>query len=220
MLNSGGVTVLRLSPDMVVKYGPQVTTSTEAQSMMFVAEYTKAIPIPKIFAYCTYGPLNRDIDDYGSLFDTYIFMSFVKGQTLDSTWDSYDELTKTRIAHQLKTYMNELREIRSEPYIGSVNKGPVRDQIFDNFYVKGPFESEEAFNGTIMDVYQANSPRRHIRSFLAGMLSQKRHSICFTHADVRPQNIMVLGGSITAIIDWELSRWYPEYWEFAKALYV
>lgn len=52
------------------------------------------------------------------------------------------------------------------------------------------------------------------------MLSQKRHSICFTHADLRPQNIMVRGGSITGILDWELSGWYPEYWEFAKALYV
>lgn len=76
MLNPGGVTVLRLSPDMVVKYGPHVTI-TEAQSMIFVAEHTKATPIPKVFAYCTYGPLNRDIDDYGSLFDTYIFMSLV-----------------------------------------------------------------------------------------------------------------------------------------------
>ena len=137
MLNSGGVTVLRLSPDMVVKYGPHVTV-TEAQSMIFVAEHTKAIPIPKVFAYCTYGPLNRDIDDYGGLFDTYIFMSLVEGQTLDLAWDSYGKLTKDHIAHKLKTYMEELREIRSEPpYIGSVNNGPVRDQIFDNFHIKG-----------------------------------------------------------------------------------
>lgn len=52
------------------------------------------------------------------------------------------------------------------------------------------------------------------------MLSQKRHSIRFTHGDLRPQNIMVRAGSITGILDWELSGWYPEYWEFAKALYV
>lgn len=136
MLNPGGVTVLRLSPDMVVKYGPHVTI-TEAQSMMFVAAHTKAIPIPKIFAYCTYGPHNRDIEDCGSLYDTYIFMTLVEGQTLALAWDSYDELTKTHIANQLKTYMDELREIRSEPYIGSVNKGPVKDPILDSFHVKG-----------------------------------------------------------------------------------
>lgn len=62
MLNSGGVVVLRLSPEVVVKYGPHVTIN-EAQSMIFVAEHTKSIPIPKVFACCTHGPLNRDIDD-------------------------------------------------------------------------------------------------------------------------------------------------------------
>lgn len=94
-------------------------------------------PVPKIFACCTYGPLDRDLEDYGSLFDTYIFMSLVDGQTLDSAWDLYDDLTKTHISNQLKAYMRELHEITSEPYIGSINKGPVRDQIFDSFPIKG-----------------------------------------------------------------------------------
>lgn len=53
------------------------------------------------------------------------------------------------------------------------------------------------------------------------MLSQNRHhNIVFTHGDLRPRNIMAKDGNITGIIDWELSGWYPEYWEFAKALYV
>ncbi|KAJ5474759.1 hypothetical protein N7475_004325 [Penicillium sp. IBT 31633x] len=136
MLNPGRVTIRRLSPDMVVKYGSFVTV-TEAQSMIYVAERTQSIPVPKVFANCTHGPLDRDLDDYGSLFDTYIFMSLVDGQTLDLAWDSYDELTKIRISNQLRTYMDEVREIKNEPYIGSVNKGPVIDQIFDNFHIKG-----------------------------------------------------------------------------------
>lgn len=64
-------------------------------------------------------------------------MTLVDGQTLDSAWDLYDDLTKTHISNQLKTYIGELREIISEQYIGSVNRGPVRDQIFDNFPIKG-----------------------------------------------------------------------------------
>lgn len=52
------------------------------------------------------------------------------------------------------------------------------------------------------------------------MLSQRRHRIDFTHDDFRPQNIMVRDGIVTGIIDWELSGWYPEYWEFVKALYA
>jgi aminoglycoside phosphotransferase (APT) family kinase protein len=51
------------------------------------------------------------------------------------------------------------------------------------------------------------------------MLSQS-HEIVFTHGDLRPQNIMIKNGNVVAIIDWELSGWYPEYWEFAKAFLV
>ncbi|KAJ5106539.1 Major facilitator superfamily domain general substrate transporter [Penicillium angulare] len=34
------------------------------------------------------------------------------------------------------------------------------------------------------------------------------------------RHIIVRNGSIAAIIDWELSGWYPEYWEFAKAFLI
>ncbi len=57
------------------------------------------------------------------------------------------------------------------------------------------------------------------------------HRMVMTHGDLHPRNIMVKldadetsggGGSgdvrVTALIDWELSGWYPEYWEFVKAL--
>ena len=51
------------------------------------------------------------------------------------------------------------------------------------------------------------------------MLSVSRR-ILFAHSDLRPQNIIVKDGKVAAIIDWERSGWYPEYWEYAKALLV
>lgn len=33
-------------------------------------------------------------------------------------------------------------------------------------------------------------------------------------------NLIFSHGNVVAIIDWELSGWYPEYWEFAKALLI
>ena len=41
----------------------------------------------KDFAYYTYGSIDRDIGDYGSLYDAYIFMSFVDGETSDKAWE-------------------------------------------------------------------------------------------------------------------------------------
>lgn len=31
---------------------------------------------------------------------------------------------------------------------------------------------------------------------------------------------MVENGRVTGILDWEFSGWYPEYWEFSRALHV
>lgn len=48
-------------------------------------------------------------------------------------------------------------------------------------------------------------------------------SIVFTHSDLHPSNILVSLESpcqIIAIVDWQQSGWYPDYWEFCKAEYA
>lgn len=83
----------------------------------------------------------------------------------------------------------------------------------------GPFESEESFNKILAKAYQAKLPKGHVENFVFGMLSEKKHRIVFTHGDLCQRNIMVNEkGDVTGIVDWEFSGWYPEYWEFAKAL--
>lgn len=52
------------------------------------------------------------------------------------------------------------------------------------------------------------------------MLCKNNHQIVFTHRDLRLHNIMVNDGSVSGVLDWEFSGWYPEYWEFSKALYI
>ena len=44
--------------------------------------------------------------------------------------------------------------------------------------------------------------------------------VAFAHADLVPPNILLSHGpnlSVTAVIDWGQSGWYPAYWEFCKA---
>lgn len=40
---------------------------------------------------------------------------------------------------------------------------------------------------------------------------------CFIHGDINPFNILVRGGKVVGIIDWEFSGWYPHYWEYTSA---
>lgn len=37
----------------------------------------------------------------------------------------------------------------------------------------------------------------------------------FTHGDLSIGNIMVQDGNVSGIIDWELSRYFPVWWEYA-----
>jgi hypothetical protein len=124
-----GTQLARLSSSMLVKYGTHASL-IEAKTIRFVAEHT-SIPVPKLYAAYAYGPLDRDIDDAGSLYDTYIFMEFIEGDTLEKSWNSYDSTAKLQIAADLKEYIEQLRSLLSTNYIGSVDRGPVTDVILE-----------------------------------------------------------------------------------------
>lgn len=47
----------------------------------------------------------------------------------------------------------------------------------------------------------------------------KNHDIVMTHGDFSPRNIIVQGSKVVGIVDWEMSGYYPEYWEYVKAMY-
>lgn len=127
-LATGAGTVLaKMSPSMLVKYGAHASL-IEAKNMLYVAENT-SIPVPKLYAAYAYGPLARDIDDYGSVYDIYIFMEFIEGEDLEKSWGKYTAAEKKTISADLKKYMTELRSLPPAAYIGSVHKGPVTDVI-------------------------------------------------------------------------------------------
>lgn len=55
--------------------------------------------------------------------------------------------------------------------------------------------------------------------------------ITFTHGDLNPCNILVTPPPsdgqqakddvrVVAIIDWEYTGWYPDYWEYCKAMFT
>ncbi|KAK2598793.1 hypothetical protein N8I77_012180 [Diaporthe amygdali] len=63
--------------------------------------------------------------------------------------------------------------------------------------------------GYIQQLQKLESPEE-------GVIGPEQYSIKFTHADLRPDKILIKDGHITAIIDWEFAGWYPEYWEYTK----
>ena len=104
-----GVTIVKVSPEIVAKFGPDVNI-IEAKNMIHIAQNT-GVPVPKVFACYMYGPIDRDPDDFGGLYDTYIFMSFIPGETLHAAWDSFSTSIKSHVSRQLASYIKEIRDM-------------------------------------------------------------------------------------------------------------
>jgi effector-binding domain-containing protein len=129
LATGAGTQLAKISPSMLVKYGSHASL-IEAKNMLYVAERT-SIPVPRLFAAYAYGPLDRDVDDFGSVYDTYIFMEFIDGEDLGKSWGKYTSIEKQTMSADLKKHMMELRSLPAAEYIGSVHEGPVTDVILE-----------------------------------------------------------------------------------------
>ncbi|KAI4930899.1 uncharacterized protein J4E92_004733 [Alternaria infectoria] len=208
----------KMSPTIAVKWGHHASL-IEAKNMLYVAENT-SIPVPKLYAAYAYGPIDRDLNDHATVYDVYIFMEFIEGEDLRKSWDKRTSTEKQAISADLKKHMDELRSLPPAPYIGSVDEGPVTDNMLEwSTSCRGPFKNVGDFNTTIIDAFIAKS-KGQVGPYIRGMVNAHKHGIVFTHGDLRPDNIIVKDGRVAAVIDWEMSGWYPEYWEFAKAFYI
>jgi len=148
-----------------------------------------------------------------------IVMEFIEGDTLENVWDSFSPSQKGEIIEQLQSYFSQLRGIKGD-FIGSVDRTACEDPLFENeLGAYGPFRDENEFNGGIVKALK----RAESSSFvdMIGLMIHsvmKNHDIVLTHGDFAPRNILVRGTTVVAVLDWELSGFYPEYWEYFKAL--
>ncbi|EFY94564.1 aminoglycoside 3'-phosphotransferase/choline kinase domain protein [Metarhizium robertsii] len=193
----------------VVKTGEN-TRLAEANTMRFIRENTN-IPVPEVYDAYTH-------DETGHV---CIVMERVEGQTLQEAWPSYDDADKETVVQQLRGYFNELRRFKS-PTISCTDGSPCDDQyIDDDIGGYGPYSTEESFNQGLVRAWTKGREDDSFIRFLCKTLlhMMQGHEFVMTHNDFAPRNILVRGSQVVAILDWELSGYFPEYWEFAKALW-
>ncbi|KAL1385432.1 kinase-like domain-containing protein [Phyllosticta capitalensis] len=192
----------------VIKTGV-ATGMAEAAALRFVRENT-SVPVPQVYdAY-----MREDDPECGA-----IVMEFIKGDTLNNVWAELDQSQKDSIKAQLKDYVGQLRAIKSD-FIGAVDGGPCHDQIFsDDIGAYGPFKSDDEFReGCIQAMYACR--RTHWSETVAQFIrALPQGEIVLTHNDLHPRNIIVRDGQVVGIVDWEMSGFYPKYWEYVKAWY-
>lgn len=203
----------------VIKYGKSVSL-LEGENMLFVKE-KQAAPVPEVFALYSKKMWGKSIN--------YIVMEYIPGQGLDATWAGLDSLQKAKISSRLRLHFDALRSLPTPGYFGSIGKRPLEDDMFwtapgddTNRVISGPFDSELELNNALVDKYTYNSGLEHKAAYYRRVLPlilQNNNSV-FTHGDLQRKNIIVRDDGEMALIDWETAGWYPEYWEYASAMFA
>lgn len=201
------VLVCKIDSSTIVKSGSSVRIS-EAETMKFIRSRT-TIPVPQVHDAYT--------DEESGM--VRIVMEYIPGDSLDAVWDTYNDLQKESVIAQLRGYMGELREIKSD-FIGSIDGTWCNDHYFDDDPEGyGPFPNEAEFKQGIVKALKTARPEDWV-GFTCDIFLEvmKGHEIVLTHNDLDPRNILVRGSEVVALLDWELSGYYPEYWEYCKAM--
>jgi len=213
---SGGVWPLPFR--YVIKYG--IYDISEAETLCFIAR-TTSIPVPKLFS-----AFMRDEKDFMSARCTrcYMVMRKMPGKELRHAWHTMSSTERESILNELRQYMDQLRSFKSSRpgVVGSVTYGRLNDKRVevDGF---GPYNSvsdfqEQAGCNYVLQKKLADAEDDESRR-LAEVLRARTWDTRFTHADLNSANTLVHRGKISAIIDWERSGWFPEYYEYTSAYF-
>ncbi|KAJ5513885.1 hypothetical protein N7463_003437 [Penicillium fimorum] len=158
--------------------------------MRYIAENT-TIPIPHVY--------ETQIHDGGV---KSILMDYIEGQTLQDAWYSMIPPQKMSVTQELRGYIQQLRGLTHE------HLGPFSHK---HIYTRRPiYQDEYLFSGfttSVPDLVWNYAPNK-----------RPEGNMVFTHGDLAPRNILVDDrGHITAVLDWELAGWYPEWCETVRA---
>ncbi|KAI0834658.1 phosphotransferase enzyme family protein [Hypoxylon sp. FL0890] len=220
-----GTFVLGLDASKVVKIGTSLDPDG-VSNLQYINTHVAEIPTPSFL-----GALNSGQR-------SYIFMSRADGVALDTIWPELTVKHKLSIQEQLNDMFRALRakpfnlhqDDGCTPRIGSFTSGICKDTRRSQRVSKTPIHTEAEFND-----FLCHQTGRTVTPWIKMIRSSlgECHRIVMTHGDLHPRNIMVQWESdgngtdaegedrrirVTSLIDWELSGWYPEYWEFVKAL--
>ncbi|KAI4865650.1 hypothetical protein F4820DRAFT_447857 [Hypoxylon rubiginosum] len=207
-------TVQRLPFGLYLKYEGEADSSRNEFNALEVVRRQTSIPVPKALDM---------VVDQGKANDSvpcpraYLLTTRVPGLPLSRCQTLLSGRDIERITNQLKDYVSQLRDIPKlvNPDMAICNTlgEACRDPRIHGASPVGPFANEAAFSQMLRF---SHDPAR------------RGHKIVFTHADLNPRNILIdrtmqpdgsMGWTVTGIVDWETAGYYPEYWDYTKALF-
>ncbi|KAJ4299768.1 hypothetical protein N0V90_005014 [Kalmusia sp. IMI 367209] len=204
---------------LIVKFGPNISIS-EAINLWVVRQvFQNLVPVPEIYGW-------RVLEREGKAPEVFIYMQLVQGSTLEERWPTLSFTEKQTICSDLRAMTSCFRGLRdneSEQVIGSLTHGPAPDRCLESLPSLKPFSTRAVFHDWLSWLWRRHVPDPQSIEDPWRDLLEDNGPIVLTHGDLRPANIIVTASSpakVVAIVDWEQAGWYPDYWEYCKAVFT
>jgi aminoglycoside phosphotransferase len=193
------------------KDGDAFRLRREVEAMIYAKSHT-SIPIPSV--------LEVHLEDKDEI--SWILMERLPGQQLGECWPTMSEGARAETIRQLKKHLEQLRRLHpvAPGWIGSCSGGPAYDHRINNMALCGPFSTVSEFHDFLVAPVR-DCPRPEWVDKYRRLLPDS-HGIVFSHADISWENILVerTTGDVTGIVDWEMAGFWPDWWEYRKALFA
>ncbi|KAI0922559.1 hypothetical protein AcV5_009498 [Taiwanofungus camphoratus] len=186
----------------------------EEEALAMVSARAIGLPVPRMLSYGDHGPGE----------DGSILMTRVPGQTLNTVLYTLSAAQRETISAELDGLLRRMRMFANPAgtRVSTVDGGAIRSPRVPHLLV-APCADVRVFLETLLSpanpyFWRGNEKRyeEHLANYRR--LHEHSYAVVFTHGDLRDHNIMVDGGHVTGIIDWECAGWYPEYWEYTTML--
>lgn len=145
------------------------------------------------------------------------------GDRLSEVWADMSGEERKSIISQLREQISNMRSC-TQSYIGRPSNRStcnVYEPVPVVGEVCGPFTDEEHFDNWCLERVPEGIfglTRRKWARWLEKERQRPFRKFVLTHGDLSPRNIIVDGGVVTGIVDWERSGFWPEYAEYAFAM--
>ncbi|KFZ22789.1 hypothetical protein V502_02719 [Pseudogymnoascus sp. VKM F-4520 (FW-2644)] len=201
MWNIGSEYILKELP-LIDTFGDDYI-GTDAATTKWVRENT-TIPVVEEMKYW------RDGNSH------FFLMKRVPGETLEDAWPWLLPDEKQRYAREVVGYIAELRKHKAaSPQ--TVEGAPVRDKLLGSTRTSVMMiEDKETWWARVAQGFEKRNPT-WLENFKSRYPKQTAQYV-LTHGDLNPGNIMIHGGHVSGIIDWEHAGYFPDWWEHATAL--
>ncbi|OQO00254.1 hypothetical protein B0A48_14041 [Cryoendolithus antarcticus] len=138
-------------------------------------------------------------------------------------WYELDKLQKGQAVEQIARYIKALRALKPTSMqsnrVSATNGDPCRDVRVSTMNLFGPFDDVTAFHRCLTGITTNPDAVTEAYGDAVFNVHARSYNVRFTHGDLGAQNILIRDSKVAAIIDWECSGWWPEYWEYTKAHY-